>query len=357
MFKFSTALVALALSGALSLATPAKRAPALEVSLSTPAEVHSIDDLKITATVTNTGSEPLKILKFGTVLDNELPTRSFTVTKDGAAADFTGVKIQLDMSALDDSSFVVIPAGETVVVEHGVAPLYNFEALGTGAFEFEPATAFQIIEADAKPNAYKVSAKKAKVTVKSDVKKRDLNALKKRASVSCSTSSYSSFISSSYTEGKSLASLAASYINSNGADSLFKSYFGSASTSTVRSKFTAVANENSSSRTLNCSDPYGVCTGGVIAYTVTATTNIYYCSIFYNEVASPRLCSGTTVASRNIRGGTTLHELTHAVAGTDDIGYGCSYDMNLGQSSPSQAVINADNYNCFATQVYQNTQC
>lgn len=36
----------------------------------------------------------------------------------------------------------------------------------------------------------------------------------------------------------------------------------------------AVANENSSSRTLNCADPYNHCTSGVIAYTVTDTTNV-----------------------------------------------------------------------------------
>jgi hypothetical protein len=67
-----------------------------------------------------------------------------------------------------------------------------------------------------------------------------------------------------------------------------------------------------------------------------------YCSPFYSEVTTSRLCSGTTVASRNIRGGTTLHELTHALSGTTDVGYGCSYDQGL---SASNAVRNADNYN------------
>jgi deuterolysin len=61
---------------------------------------------------------------------------------------------------------------------------------------------------------------------------------------------------------------------------------------------------------LNCNDPYGACSGGVIAYTVIATTNIYFCNIFFNEVPSTSLCSGTTVASRNVRGGTTLHEVS-----------------------------------------------
>ena len=49
-----------------------------------------IDDIKVTAAVTNAGSEDLKVLKFGTVLDSDTPTRSFTVLKDGVAANFNG---------------------------------------------------------------------------------------------------------------------------------------------------------------------------------------------------------------------------------------------------------------------------
>ncbi|KAH8802020.1 hypothetical protein DL96DRAFT_1634838 [Flagelloscypha sp. PMI_526] len=52
--------------------------------------------------------------------------------------------------------------------------------------------------------------------------------------------------------------------------------------------------------------------------------------------------SGTTVASRNVRAGTTLHELTHAVASTIDITYGCSADQAL---SAADQLNNADNYN------------
>jgi deuterolysin len=352
-----SALVTLAFSAVLGLATPASRAPALSVSLSAPSDVNSIDEIKIAAAVTNTGSEDIKVLKYGTILDAELPTRSFKIVKDGKAATFTGIKLQVDLTEADDSAFVVIPAGQTINVEHEVATLYDFESLGVGKYTFQPVTTFQVVDAEAKPNTFKVTADAFDVEVRSDVAKRSLKVLDSRAKVSCSSSTQNSFISSSYTEGKSLASLASSYISTNGANSLFKSYFGTTSTTTVRNKFNSVANEASTSRTLNCADPYGACTSGVIAYTLISSTNIYFCSLFYNEVTTTRLCSGTTVASRNIRGGTTLHELTHAVAGTDDIGYGCSYDQSLGQSSPSQAAINADNYNCFATQVYASTQC
>ncbi|TFK49725.1 Metalloprotease [Heliocybe sulcata] len=358
-----SALITLSLS-ALALASPAKRAQALSVSLSSPSSVASVDDLKLTAVVQNAGTEDVKILKYGTVLDADLPTRSFQISKDGVAANFTGIKasfLSLDIEQLGDEAFVIIPAGQSHTVEHDISALYDFESLGVGSYSIEPVTTFQIwSNADELvPHAKaQIGAEPVSVEITDDVARRELKAAKdKRATVSCSNSSYRSFISSSYSEGQSLASIAASYVQSNGADSLFRSYFGSTSTSTVHTVLNRVATESSSSRTLNCNDAYSACSSGVIAYTVIATTNIYFCSIFYNEVTTSRLCSGTTVAARNIRGGTVLHELTHATSDTTDVGYGCSYDQNLGSSSPSRAAQNADNYNCFSTQVYANTRC
>ena len=162
----------------------------------------------------------------------------------------------------------------------------------------------------------KVAATGLTITITGDLAKRAM-AVEKRARNICTNSSYSSFINSAYSEGKSLASTAASYIASRGAsDSLYRAYYGSTSTTSVRSVFTNVANENSSSRTLSCTDTYGACSNGVIAYTVIATTNVYFCPIFFQEVPQTYLCTGqTSVASRNVRGGTVLHELTHATSG------------------------------------------
>ena len=66
----------------------------LEVSLSTPAnKVASASEIRVVATVKNVGNKDLKVIKFGTVLDNELPTRSFIVTKDGKEVPFTGIEV------------------------------------------------------------------------------------------------------------------------------------------------------------------------------------------------------------------------------------------------------------------------
>ncbi|KAF8076860.1 Metalloprotease [Lyophyllum atratum] len=357
---FFSSFVTLCLAGSV-LAGPYKRFDGLSVELSGPsATVSSIDSLKFKATVKNTGAEAVKILKYATILDDRLPTRSFTIMKDGAAVPFTGVKLSVSLTDLDDTSFTVIPAGETITVDHDIASLFDFASVGAGTFSFQPITNFKVMAAAEEFKGVEsfskvqVNANTMTVKVTKDIAKRELPQLNKRAVDICTTASKKSFIDASYSEGKSLASGGVSYINSNGANSLYTAYWGATSTSRVTSVLSAVANENSSSRTLSCVDSYGVCSGGVIAYTVTSTTNIYYCSIFFNEVPSTSLCSGTTVASRNVRGGTTLHELTHAVAGTDDVTYGCAADQAL---SDSQAVINADNYNCFTTQVYANTRC
>ncbi|KAK7047609.1 hypothetical protein VNI00_006377 [Paramarasmius palmivorus] len=334
------------------LASPTKRFDNLSVKLTGPASsVASVDELKFTAEVTNTGAEAVKILKYGTILDT-LPTRSFTVTKDGEEVPFLSVSLE------NDNAFTTIASGETVTVAHELADVFDFATVGAGTFKFEPLVDLRVgglEEEIASPAALAkvtVASQAIEITVTGEIAKRE----EKRAVSVCSNASRKSFIDASYTEAKELARLASSYVTSRGAsDSLYRAYFKTNSASTISSRFNAVANENSSSRTLSCTDPYGYCPGGnVIAYMLVATTNIYYCDIFFREVASTSLCSGTTVASRNVRGGTTLHELTHAVASTTDVTYGCANDQAL---SASNQLRNADNYNCFATQVYQNTRC
>lgn len=338
-------LVALTLFG-IALANPIKRAENLEVAVTGPASsVKSIDDLKFTSTVTNTGAEAVKVLKYGTILD-DLPTRSFKVTKDGQDVEFKGVKMTID---LNDDAYTVIQPGQTITTVHDVAQLFDFESAGAGKFSFEALTLFPMADESALTKV-QAAAPSVEVEVTEDVATRQIV---KRSTNVCTSSSQKSYIDAAYAEGRQLASVSVSYINSRGAgDALFRSYWGTNSASTVNSVFSRVASGGSS--TLNCNDPFGVCDGNVIAYTLTSTGNIYFCSIFYSEVANTNLCRGTSVASRNVRGGTVLHELTHATSGTDDVIYGCASDQGL---SNSQKINNADNYNCFSTQVYQNTQC
>ncbi|KAJ7890921.1 hypothetical protein B0H14DRAFT_2561042 [Mycena olivaceomarginata] len=107
-----------------------------------------------------------------------------------------------------------------------------------------------------------------------------------------------------------------------------RAYWGATPTLHITSVLNVITSESSTSRILSCIDTLGACSSGVIAYTVISTTNIYFCTLFFNEVTTSRLCSGTMVASRNIQWWCDLArerlvdffpiQMTHAVAGTDD---------------------------------------
>lgn len=79
-----------------------------------------------------------------------------------------------------------------------------------------------------------------------------------------------------------------------------------------------------------------------------------YCPIFFSEVPVSAVCSNPNGNARNTAGGTTLHELTHALANTNDHQYGCPQDRNLASSSSTTAMDNADNYNVRADQPISN---
>ena len=94
MLPLSLSTLGLAIIGAYAKPT-ARPGGGLELSLSTPAnKVVSASDLRVAATVKNAGDDDLKILKLGTVLDNEHPTRPFIVRKDGKEVPFIGTTVR-----------------------------------------------------------------------------------------------------------------------------------------------------------------------------------------------------------------------------------------------------------------------
>ena len=80
------------------------------------------------------------------------------------------------------------------------------------------------------------------------------------------------------------------------------------------------------------------CGGSVYAYTYKGTTTVWMCDAFWSAPAT-----GT-----DSKAGTVLHELTHAVAYTDDIAYGQANCRELAVNNPDKAVQNADNHEYYA---------
>ncbi|PBK96060.1 hypothetical protein ARMGADRAFT_1077571 [Armillaria gallica] len=292
------------------------------------------DELKFAATVSNTVSEPARILKYGTILDDILPTPSFTLTKNGESVPFTGTKRTVPLEDIDDSAFAFIHPGQSVIVNHK-SNIFDFASASPGTFIFATVASFQTASPKARLtdaaslDHISVSSSSVDVHTSGDLEKRDVPILDARAVDICTSSSQRSFIDASYTEANSLASIASSYISTNGVKYRRPRFAGCSTT--------LQANRRGQGRTpfsliflltrqrwiiayrLSCMDIFRAYTNSVISYIVISTTNI-----------------------------------THGTSGTDDIIYGCASDHAL---SDANQRIDADNYSCLSTQAYENTQC
>jgi len=131
------------------------------------------------------------------------------------------------------------------------------------------------IQSTAEPITVEITGDVAKrnFTTKRSTHERRLD---RRSVVTCGDAAQADFIQASYAEGQALAAAGSSYAAGGGA--LTSAYFSSNDVSAVTGVLNAVAGEADSSRTLSCTDDYGVCDGNVIAYTLIATTNV--CFIF-----------------------------------------------------------------------------
>ena len=121
MFSTSvrSALVALAASAIAVSATPG-----LTLKVTGPEAVDGVNNLKVEATVTNTGDETLKLLNHPLSPLSKLPTETFTIAHEdsGAAPQFSGIKVKYSpdyaINLGKETSFTVLAPGQSVTVEH-----------------------------------------------------------------------------------------------------------------------------------------------------------------------------------------------------------------------------------------------
>ncbi|KAJ7071948.1 hypothetical protein C8F01DRAFT_1101947 [Mycena amicta] len=337
----------------------------LKVSIkAVSSSVKSVDDIIITAVVSNPTAEDIRVIAKNNVLDGSA-TRSFAVSKNDDSVLFTGVRTTLDLSA--DAIYTTIPAGSSIAVNHtDLGALYDFETSGTGSFSFAPNTLFQT-GPDAAP--VHVATDAVSVEVTHDVSKRELFPLDRRTSTPvCSDSGRLQILKDSLSYGRSLAGGAASDILSHPNGPEYTTYFGGNTQSDIWYNMDRIAGDlsnESGDRNIYCSQDVANLCGpntGIIAYTLVVTSggkivgsNIYTCDIFFTSVGStPSVCTNGYDSTTSSRGGVILHELSHATAGTADITYGCSAAAGLSVANKKN---NADNYRCMGLAIYKDYDC
>ena len=120
-----------------------------------------------------------------------------------------------------------------------------------------------------------------------------------------------------------------------------KTWFGTSSD--VASKIFGTMEELLRSDTITYKFGSPQCRNEWYAFTYKGTRTIYFCKLY--ELAPVFSAHDTKIS-------TVVHELTHAMAFTDDITYGYNSCKMLAKSDPTQAVNNADNYNYFVSTLF-----
>ncbi|KAK7037539.1 hypothetical protein VNI00_011031 [Paramarasmius palmivorus] len=347
--KFSTS-VRSALVGLCMSAIAASASRSLSLSVTGPQSVDGVDNLKVVASLQNTGDETLKILKDPRGVLSTLPTETFGITDvEGVTPSFTGVKVKFvpEYAAKLEDSFTILEPGQSIDVEHDLSSAYNFTLPGEGLYDIHADNLFQIVDPATNEltdlRATQETSLQANVKGKLAIARREVpsNGLAKRATYRSCSSTQQSQLSAAATAAANYASSASSYLNALSSGSArYTTWFGtytSSRKSTVTSHFTAIKGYSFSGETYDCS-----CTdSGTYAYVYPDTYGvIYLCGAFWQA----------PVTGTDSRGGTLIHESSHftRIAGTDDVVYGQSGAKSLASSNPSQAIRNADSHEYFA---------
>ena len=115
----------------LSTALLASADRSLSLKVAAPAaQITDVDNLRVAATVSNTGSETLRLLRDPRSPLSTYPTNTFgVVNANGARAAFNGMMVRYSPQAIAKSdlanTFVELKPGQSVTVEHNREP-YSF---------------------------------------------------------------------------------------------------------------------------------------------------------------------------------------------------------------------------------------
>ncbi|KAG8741932.1 hypothetical protein FRC11_014576 [Ceratobasidium sp. 423] len=331
----------------LSTALLASADRSLSLKVSTPsAEITDVDNFRVAATVSNTGSETLRLLRDPRSPLSTYATETFGVVNNkGARADFSGIKVRYSPQTVAKvgraESFVELKPGESVTVEHDLAGVYNLTSTGAGAYTVDAANLFRIVEADSSLTdiyadvvAAEVQVKGKLASFKNAIVTPAASRMSKRASYSSCSSTRQTQIASAITSAASYATDSYSHLTSNPSGSTrYTRWFGTWSSTRYNLALTSFSRLRTypAGWTYDCT-----CTDSAIyAYVYPSRYGtVYLCGNFWNVPAT----------GAGSRADTIIHEGTHftQVLGTNDYAYGQSACLSLARSNPTNAVYNAE---------------
>ncbi|KAI0178115.1 Deuterolysin metalloprotease family-domain-containing protein [Pestalotiopsis sp. NC0098] len=318
-------------------------------------KIEHVGNSEVKATITNTGTSSLRVLKAGSLFD-ESPVEKTKVSQGASKVAFTGLRLYVHTEDLSDSAFKTIEAGETVEVQWDAAQLHD---LSTGGdFKITAAGTLRYAEADSNKIAGQVlyNSNVVQATVdgvqaaKVHTAFRQATKAKRVDIQSDCSSTKQSTVDAAITVAKKYATNASAAAT---AGTNMEEYFKSTSSSTesaVAEVFDTIAssvfNSDSSGVALHCTDIGNACSDGVVAYTQPGSDEyIVVCDYWFQFPATGSTCH---VADQPY---VLIHESTHLteVKGTDDVCYG--YEGCVTDISASEELDNADTFALYANSI------
>ncbi|KAK0610621.1 Deuterolysin metalloprotease family-domain-containing protein [Bombardia bombarda] len=348
-----------------SLALFASVASAVSVDLSKRAsplavEINVVDNSNVVASITNTGSTPLKVLKTGSILDNSHIEKT-EIFSGAAKVPFDGIRLRIATSNLEEDSFQILAPGETVSTSWDTATVHDLSAGGEFSFSTSGAISYAEIDSNsltgAVPFSSNVVTASVDGTAAAKVRRSFNDYIQKRTVVqSDCTSTRLTATRNAISSCRSHAAAASSAAVS-GAAARMTEYFKSSTTatrSTVATVFGRIVTECGSTTSgvsrQYCSDVLSSCGSSVLAYTLPSGSYMVNCPLYFSALPA---VTGTCHAQDQAT--TTLHEVTHLtqIRGTSDqsgcYGYSCVRSLTA-----SQNLNHADTYSLFANAVRIN---
>ncbi|KAI1786570.1 metalloprotease, partial [Ganoderma leucocontextum] len=337
------ALLALA-----ATASAVAAAPSLSLKVTGSDAVDGVENFKVVTTLTNTGDETIKLLNDPRGALRTLPANTFAITTDdGASPSFSGVKVKYSLSSAanltDASAFTVLEPNQSVSVTHDLSSAYNFTGTGHSKYTVEASNLFHFVTADNEVSSIRADAESHVATLTGGelAVARPVQALAKRASFNGCSSSEQSALNTAAPSAQSYAASAQSYLESHTSSTTrYTTWFGtytSSRHSTAQSHFTNINSHDYTTFTYDCT-----CTDSdTYAYVYPDDFGVIYLWGAFWDAPN----TGT-----DSRAGTLIHEASHFTVngGTQDYVYGQTAAKSLAQSTPSEAVFNADNHEYFA---------
>jgi deuterolysin len=265
---------------------------------------------------------------------------------------FSGLRLYVSPSGLDESAFQTIAAGETVQKDFDIAKAHDvsiggtFDIVSDGAISYAESDSTELV--GIVPFASNVVSTQVDGAKAAETRRSYLQKMKRTAVQSDCTGTQRDSLLAAIQICATRASAAALAAQSNSAK--ITEYFKQ-DTATVRSTVSGVfqkiaaecANSTAGVSKQYCTDRARSCSGGVIAYTFPEQSYIVNCPGYFSQMVER-----TKTCHSDDKPFVTLHETTHLtqIKGTDDYGvYGYAAVKRL---TAAQNLNHADTYALFA---------